>query len=214
MKSSLRSGQLIKWKDDQGFGFIKPIDNTHEIFLHITEVRDATRRPIVGDTIYYRTSEQNGKVHASDAFILGARLSANSQHSSATPKNAVQGRSRTSSLLLETSLITVFPLIGAIHFGLTTNNSIPLFLYLTISIVSFTLYSDDKSRAQQKAWRIPEQTLILCDLAGGWIGGFIAQRKLRHKVSKSSYQFAFWLVVMMHHIVWLGWLISGKNLMG
>ncbi|MBD2187074.1 cold shock domain-containing protein [Pseudanabaena mucicola] len=71
MKSSLRSGQLIKWKDDQGFGFIQPVDGSQDIFLHISEIKDSNRRPQVGDTIYYYVVAKNDKVCASNAFILG-----------------------------------------------------------------------------------------------------------------------------------------------
>lgn len=74
MKSGLRRGQLIKWKDDRGFGFIQPVDESQEIFLHISELKDATRRPQVGDTIYYHAvASQDGKISACNAFILGAR---------------------------------------------------------------------------------------------------------------------------------------------
>ena len=33
------------------------------------------------------------------------------------------------------------------------------------------------------------------ELLGGWPAAFLAQRRLRHKCSKSSYQFVFWLIV-------------------
>jgi uncharacterized membrane protein YsdA (DUF1294 family) len=38
--------------------------------------------------------------------------------------------------------------------------------------------------------------LHLLDLLGGWPGGFLAQRRLRHKCSKGSFQFVFWLIVL------------------
>jgi uncharacterized membrane protein YsdA (DUF1294 family) len=88
-----------------------------------------------------------------------------------------------------------------------TANPIPLILYPVMSVLTFALYADDKSRAKRGAWRTSEQTLHLCELAGGWIGGFIAQRKLRHKSIKSSYQIVFWAIVALHLIFWLGWLL-------
>jgi len=42
MQSGLRSGKLTKWKDERGFGFIQPVDGSQEVFLHISEVKDAT----------------------------------------------------------------------------------------------------------------------------------------------------------------------------
>ncbi|HEY9698559.1 MAG TPA: cold shock domain-containing protein [Trichocoleus sp.] len=72
MKPSQCKGQLITWKDDRGFGFIKPDDGSKEIFLHISALRGAGRRPKVGDIIFYEpVSEPNGKVRAAKASIQG-----------------------------------------------------------------------------------------------------------------------------------------------
>ncbi|HEY9641781.1 MAG TPA: cold shock and DUF1294 domain-containing protein [Coleofasciculaceae cyanobacterium] len=214
MKSGLRRGQLTKWKDDRGFGFIQPADGSPEVFLHISELKDVSRRPIVGDTIYYHIAEQDGKVRASNAFILGARLKPVSQSSPSTNKGTKQAVPLYPFPVLEVVVLSFFPMIGAIHFLLKTGNPLSLILYGLMSLISFALYADDKSCAKRGAWRTPEKTLILCDLAGGWIGGFIAQRRLHHKVSKSSYQRAFWLVVAMHYVFWLWWLIASKEIVG
>ena len=49
--------------------------------------------------------------------------------------------------------------------------------------------------------RIPEQTLHLLEILGGWPAAFLAQRVLRHKSSKVSYQIAFWLIVLLYQFV-------------
>lgn len=59
----------------------------------------------------------------------------------------------------------------------------------------------DKKRAQTNQWRIPEATLHFFELIGGWPGSFLAQRRFRHKISKKSYQFTFWLIVFTYQIV-------------
>lgn len=72
MKSGLNKGQLIKWNDDRGFGFIKPSEGGKEVFLHISAVKTTGRRPKVGDTIFYQLSNgTDGKIRASDASIQG-----------------------------------------------------------------------------------------------------------------------------------------------
>lgn len=72
MKPVLHSGQLIKWKDDRGFGFIKPNDGGKEVFLHISALKKTNRRPQVGDTILYeRVVEVDGKIRAANASIQG-----------------------------------------------------------------------------------------------------------------------------------------------
>lgn len=217
MKPGLHRGQLTKWKDDRGFGFIQPVDGSQEIFLHISELKDATRRPQVGDTIYYHAvTAKDGKISACNAFILGATLGAinkptslfASLSSKATP-NAV---TKYPFPILEVLLLSILPLVGSIHFARTTANPIPLILYPAMSLLTFALYADDKSRAKRGDRRTSERTLHLCELAGGWLGGFIAQRRLRHKSIKSSYQVVFWAIVALHIAFWLDWLLLGGTL--
>ncbi|MBD2101630.1 cold shock domain-containing protein [Leptolyngbya sp. FACHB-261] len=72
MKPVLSKGQLTTWKDDRGFGFIKPDDGSAEVFLHISVLKGASRRPKVGDTILYeRVAEPGGKIRAAKASIPG-----------------------------------------------------------------------------------------------------------------------------------------------
>lgn len=72
MKPVFQKGQLTTWKDDKGFGFIKPAHGSKEIFLHISSLKGADRRRKVGDTILYElTIEANKKVSASNASIEG-----------------------------------------------------------------------------------------------------------------------------------------------
>lgn len=72
MQSFPHKGQLTTWKDDRGFGFIKPDDGSKEVFLHVSVLKGASRRPIVGDTIFYeKATEANGKIRASKASIQG-----------------------------------------------------------------------------------------------------------------------------------------------
>ena len=51
MKSTLKQGELINWKDEKGFGFIRSIQSKQDVFVHISSLRDSTRRPRKGDTI-------------------------------------------------------------------------------------------------------------------------------------------------------------------
>jgi uncharacterized membrane protein YsdA (DUF1294 family) len=56
----------------------------------------------------------------------------------------------------------------------------------------------DKQRARTGEWRVPEIVLHFSELAGGWPGAFLAQRRLRHKSSKVGFQIVFWLIVLVH----------------
>ncbi len=65
-------GFLKTWKDDRGFGFIKPDDGSQDVFIHITALAGMARRPFRGDTIYYQVEEDaDGKRKAINARIEG-----------------------------------------------------------------------------------------------------------------------------------------------
>ncbi|AFY67099.1 cold shock and DUF1294 domain-containing protein [Geitlerinema sp. PCC 7407] len=213
MKSGLRSGKLTKWNDGRGFGFIRPADGGEEVFLHISELKDATRRPRTDDTIYYYcVADSKGKIRASNAFILGARSKINTASTSSTNTARSSNALKLGSLILQTVLLSLIPVLAAAYYARTTGNAIPVLLYPGMSLATYVLYADDKSRAKRDDWRTSEKTLHICELAGGWIGGFLAQKILRHKSRKQSYQSVFWAIVVVHYFAWLFWLLVGKNL--
>lgn len=78
------------------------------------------------------------------------------------------------------------------------------------SIFSYVAYRSDKRRAEEGSWRIPESTLHLADLLGGWPGGLIAQRQYRHKTAKTSFQVVFWLTVCAYQYAAADLLTRGR----
>lgn len=81
-----------------------------------------------------------------------------------------------------------------------------------LSLTTFGLYAFDKSAARRRARRVPEKTLHLFALLGGWPGALLAQKYLRHKTVKQPFRFVFWLTVLANCglLVWLfvphGWI--------
>lgn len=67
-----------------------------------------------------------------------------------------------------------------------------------LSALTYWVYARDKKRAKQGEWRIPEIQLHLLELLGGWPGAFLGQQRLRHKSAKRSYQFVFWIIVLLY----------------
>ena len=68
-------GVLKTWKEDRGFGFIKPDDGGKDIFIHISALKGVSRRPITGDVIYYQITKDNrGKYKAVNAQIEGVSI--------------------------------------------------------------------------------------------------------------------------------------------
>jgi uncharacterized membrane protein YsdA (DUF1294 family) len=71
-------------------------------------------------------------------------------------------------------------------------------LVAVTSLASFVAFGFDKRRATTGGRRVPERTLLILSLLGGWPGAILAQRHFRHKTKKVSFLFAFWVVVMLH----------------
>ncbi len=84
------------------------------------------------------------------------------------------------------------------------------------SAITYWVYAIDKRRAEEGLWRIPEAQLHLLEMLGGWPGAFLAQRRLRHKCSKGSYQVMFWLIVLAYQFAaydsFQGWRYSRATL--
>ena len=70
-----------------------------------------------------------------------------------------------------------------------------------ISGITFWVYWLDKRRAVAGEWRTRELVLHLAEVLGGWPAAFLAQRTFRHKISKTSFQVTFWLIVTLHEAV-------------
>ena len=74
--------------------------------------------------------------------------------------------------------------------------------YLLFSPVTFYAYWRDKSTAKHQNWRTPEVWLHTLEIGGGWLAAFVAQRILRHKISKKTYQQTYFLIAIYHLFLW------------
>ncbi|EMI17051.1 membrane protein containing DUF1294 [Rhodopirellula maiorica SM1] len=72
---------------------------------------------------------------------------------------------------------------------------------LVASLITAILYAWDKRAAQTDRRRIPERTLLGRSLVGGWPGGLVAGRWLRHKTYKRSYRIQFAMAATVNLIV-------------
>lgn len=73
-----------------------------------------------------------------------------------------------------------------------------LSLVFVMSVVCFTAYGLDKSRAVNGSRRVPENTLHILALLGGWPGALLGLRLFRHKTKKMSFLIVLWLAAMLH----------------
>ncbi len=85
-----------------------------------------------------------------------------------------------------------------------------LILFAIMGIATFIAYGVDKRAAKQHKWRIPEKTLLLMNIFGGFVGGWTGMFVFRHKTK----HFSFVLVQTLSLILWaVAWSILWiKNL--
>ncbi|NND44201.1 MAG: DUF1294 domain-containing protein [Xanthomonadales bacterium] len=187
-------GIIERWNDQRGFGFIRPEDGSGDVFLHISALESGNPRPSAGKSVSYRLGQdRRGRARAKAVRIAGATR--------ASVRRRPRRAGKRAALVISPGFLAG---VGA----LVTADRLPpgvLWLYLAASIVTFVVYAMDKSAARQGGWRVPESTLHLLAVVGGWPGGLIAQRVLRHKSRKPSFQAAFWLMVVLNcaALVWV-----------
>lgn len=192
-------GKITSWKDDKGFGFITRNDGGKPVFVHIKSFANRQRRPVEMDIVTYEVVvDAKGREQAARVAFVGERV--------ASPQSVSPERSHTSLILIP--VLVIFLVWGVITGKLPP----PLFgMYFIASPIAFLLYAFDKSAALNKRWRTSENTLHFCALLGGWPGALIAQKMMRHKSSKQSFQTAFWMTVVLNCAGLGGYLFVGHD---
>ena len=78
------------------------------------------------------------------------------------------------------------------------------FWMLLVNLLTLVIYGGDKLAACKKWPRVPEITLLLFGLIGGWIGAILGQQLFRHKTQKQPFKTYFMLSVVLNLLVILG----------
>lgn len=188
-----RSGRIVSWNEDRGFGFVRPDDGEEDVFAHISAFRDRARRPCVDDAVIFLPgSDAKGRPRAEQVAYSGALP-------------LPSGRS-----------LVPFGMAGAallVIFWASAKGRLPSFAagwYVAASLVAFLVYAKDKWAARGGRWRTAESTLHLLSLAGGWPGALAAQALLRHKSCKQSFRVVFWWTVVLNCGA-LGWMLTERG---
>lgn len=186
-------GRITTWKDDKGFGFITPHGGAGQVFVHISSFSRRQRRPTGNEAVTFDLEvDGRGRVQAVDvAFDVEHAMPSSGTGYSSIPSLFACG------FLL---FVAVAALAGRLPAAVPA-------LYVGASVIAFLAYAFDKSAATNDRWRTSEDTLHLLALVGGWPGALAAQRLLRHKSRKASFQAAFWGTVFLNCGV-LGWLFT------
>lgn len=74
----------------------------------------------------------------------------------------------------------------------------PFIMWLLLAnLLTLVIYGADKLSAR-KAWRrVPESTLLVFGVVGGWPGAVVAQQLFRHKTQKQPFKTWFFISVIL-----------------
>ncbi len=189
-------GKITSWNDGKAYGFISPMLEGKQVFIHITAFSNLVRQPKVGQIVTYDNStDKQGRPCAANATLTGDRLQQN--------KNDSNG-------LLSIGVAVMFLIVVAVSVLEDKLPPIIFAVYIGLSLLTYFVYAADKSAAKTGSWRTQESTLHMFALAGGWPGALIAQQKLRHKSKKEEFRFVFWITVLLNCGAFI-WLFSDKG---
>ena len=79
----MHKGQLKSWNGNKGFGFIQSDDLSQNTFIHISALKAMSRKPKIGDFIYFEVEKQaDGKTKAINCRIEGVAPKSTNQNKS------------------------------------------------------------------------------------------------------------------------------------
>lgn len=196
------SGIVSYWRDDKGFGFVTT-NQDERLFFHIRDfVSCPIRRPQQGDKLSFQLSFDKQQRHYASALQL--------EDAVPVPVKLIKAHGPDFSQIQQQAwcfryvfflLLLLSLLAGSFVF------TVPLF-YLEASLFTYWLYQIDKKLAcNGHNSRLPEESLQMFSLIGGWPGALVAQRRLHHKVHKAPFQREFRFVIYGNSCFLL-WLLS------
>ena len=186
-----QQGTITRWNDDRGYGFITPSSGGPAAFVHVSSLTSGSR-PSVGSTVTYRpTADDQGRPRAVDVRHVGS----GGRHRRALPPGTVAAVMVAAASLVLVGVLAVIDILPL---------AVPAAL-LTLSLVAFLMYRFDKLAAVRGERRIPESSLHLVSLLGGWPGALVARHVLRHKTRKQPFRTAYWLTVVANCCV-IAWM--------
>ncbi|MFY8274859.1 excalibur calcium-binding domain-containing protein [Pseudoalteromonas sp. SSDWG2] len=105
----------MKWDDAKGFGFIKTEQLKSNTFIHISTLKHMSRKPKVGDFIYFDIEKHDGKSRAANARIEGVTTS--------KPKRQQRSNNSGTGRILVIAVVCIVILGGVFHRTVNTSTS-------------------------------------------------------------------------------------------
>jgi len=190
MGEEIREGIIIEWRPRSSFGYAQCGDE--RVFLHISNFAGRSKWPEEHDRVsFVPGTDPQGRPCAQQIVLLSRGSVLSWRH------------------FVAVGLLLILPALAIPHLGKWLSPWwIALCTLTTSALAALNLWLDKRFAIASRS-RVPEATLHLFELTGGWPGSFLAQRFFRHKISKRSYQSIFWLIVLIHQMLALDLILDG-----
>lgn len=183
------TGKITDWNAKRGFGYVE--GGGRKVFLHVRDFKKRQKEIEVGDVVHFELgADEQGRICAAQAWHANSKARLRVWH------------------FAFLAFLVALPGL-AIHraFGPTPAAWIGGWC-AAVSWFTYMIYAWDKRQARDQEKREPERILHFIELAGGWPGALLAQLRLRHKSSKFTYQFVFWIIVIVYEAVAVDFLMG------
>lgn len=199
-----REGTIVRWDDAKGFGFIGNDDGAQDLFVHVRDYRSsAGQLPRQGLRVSFEDIHVGGKGPRAVAVQPAAEWAGSGRARAPAPprRQPVGPPPRPAPGAGGWWALPLMAAYGLAMSWLVWQRPATWWLFpasLMLNLATFFAYWQDKYAAQQRRWRIKEETLHLWSLAGGWGGAWFAQQVLRHKSVKPSFRATYRATVTIH----------------
>ncbi|ENL6933371.1 DUF1294 domain-containing protein [Salmonella enterica] len=93
-------------------------------------------------------------------------------------------------------LLLIFAAVGSIF----TSHPVATW-FLLANVLTLAIYGIDKTAARKTWRRVPESTLLVFGVVGGWPGAIVGQQLFRHKTQKQPFKTYFIVSVIVSILV-------------
>ncbi|ENI9337383.1 DUF1294 domain-containing protein [Salmonella enterica subsp. enterica serovar Newport] len=93
-------------------------------------------------------------------------------------------------------LLLIFAAVGSIF----TSHPVAMW-FLLANVLTLAIYGIDKTAARKTWRRVPESTLLVFGVVGGWPGEIVGQQLFRHKTQKQPFKTYFIVSVIVSILV-------------
>ena len=209
-----QQGQIKKWQEDKGFGFIET-EAGEQVFFHVSEFK-ARRRPTLGEAVVFSIGQDNqGRKQAKQVqelgFVQQQMAQKNQQIRQRNQKRSAQAdfeAGQKKRLFVGVGFYMVLILLAVMD----KLSWLVVGWYIALGLITYLMYAKDKAAAQSGDWRTPESTLHLLSTLGGWVGAMVAQTYLRHKSQKADFRMTYYLTVLIN-MAGLLFVLTNKELL-